>query len=180
MEIVDLSTGSIGNKIDMKILKCEHTRINGLDFNDIPFGKVFSDHMFLVDYEDGQWVNPEIRPYGNLSMSPAISALHYGQSIFEGMKAYKDVHGDVKVFRPRDNFLRFNRSAERMCMPAISEDIFMEALNNILALDSAWVPPVEGCALYIRPVMFATTEEIKVKTAEKFKFVILTCPVGPY
>jgi len=180
MEIVDMPTSSTENSVEIKISKTEHSRVQGVDFHNIPFGKVFSDHMFVVDFKDGQWLNPEIRPFGNLSMSPAISALHYGQAIFEGMKAYKDVNGAVKVFRPMDNFNRFNRSAERMCMPAVPEDLFMDALNTLLSLDSAWVPSVDGCALYIRPVMFATTAEIKVRTADEFKFAILTCPVGPY
>lgn len=180
MEIADMTTSSTENSVSIKISKSEETRVSGVDFNNIPFGKVFSDHMFIVEYKDGQWNNPEIRPFGNLSLSPAISALHYGQAIFEGMKAYKDAQGNVKVFRPESNFERFNRSAERMCMPAVPRELFMEALNSLLTLDSAWVPPVDGCALYIRPVMFATTAEIKVRTADEFVFAILTCPVGPY
>ena len=180
MGIVDLPTSNTENTVKIRILKSEDSRVSSVDFNNIPFGKVFSDHMFVVDYKEGEWINPEIRPFGNLSMSPAISALHYGQAIFEGMKAYKDGNGKVKVFRPYDNFNRFNRSAERMCMPMVPEALFMDALKSLLSLDSAWVPPVDGCALYIRPVMFATTAEIKVRTADEFKFAILTCPVGPY
>jgi len=175
-----MATSNTENSVGIKISKREHSRVEQVDFNNIPFGKVFSDHMFVVDFKDGEWGNPEIRPFGNLSMSPAISALHYGQAIFEGMKAYKDLNGDVKIFRPHDNFKRFNKSAERMCMPAVPEALFTDALHSLLALDSAWVPPVDGCALYIRPVMFATTAEIKVRTADEFKFAILTCPVGPY
>ncbi|MBL4658626.1 MAG: branched-chain amino acid aminotransferase [Flavobacteriales bacterium] len=175
-----MTTSSTENSVNIKISQTEATRVGSVDFHNIPFGKVFSDHMFLVDYKDGEWSNPVIRPFGNLSLSPAISALHYGQAIFEGMKAYKDVNGIVKVFRPEANYKRFNKSAERMCMPQLPKDLFMDALNSLLTLDSAWVPPVEGCALYVRPVMFATTAEIKVRTADEFIFAILTCPVGPY
>jgi len=171
---------NIEDKDIIRIIKSAGSRVNEVDFNNIAFGKVFSDHMFLSEYKDGLWENHRVQPYGNLSLSPAISALHYGQAIFEGMKAYKDIDGNVKVFRPHDNFLRFNKSAERMCMPQLSENLFMEALANLLTIDAAWVPQIEGCALYIRPVMFATTAEIKVKTSEEFLFAILTCPVGPY
>jgi len=178
MEMTD--TLHVEKGIPMDVIKTAISRIDEVDFNDIPFGKIFSDHMFVVDYRDGQWHNPTIMPYGNLEMSPAISALHYGQAIFEGMKAYKTEEGKVLIFRPEDNVKRMNRSAERMCMPSIPEELFMDALTQLLEMDAAWVPPVEGCSLYIRPVMFATTAEIKVKTAEEYKFVILTCPVGPY
>ena len=110
MEIADMTTSSTENSVKIKISQTEATRVAGVDFNNIPFGKVFSDHMFLADFKDGEWINPEIKPFGNLSLSPAISALHYGQAIFEGMKAYKDVNGNVKVFRPEENYERFNRS----------------------------------------------------------------------
>lgn len=178
MDIAD--TYHVDNQIEMDIIKTDASRIATVDFDNIPFGKIFSDHMFMVDYKDGKWLTPQIRPYGNLVMSPAISALHYGQAIFEGLKAYRSDEGKVLVFRPLDNFNRLNRSAERMCMPAFPEDLFMGALETLLVMDREWVPSVEGCSLYIRPVMFATTAEIKVKPAEDFKFVILTCPVGPY
>ena len=178
MDITD--TSHVVNGLEMDIIKTEVSRVSSVDFNNIPFGKIFSDHMFMVDYKDGKWQQPQIRPYGNLEMSPAISGLHYGQAIFEGLKAYRREDGKILVFRPLDNFNRMNRSAERMCMPDFPEDLFMGALDKLLSLDKDWVPSAEGCSLYIRPVMFATTAEIKVKTAEEYKFVILTCPVGPY
>jgi len=177
---MDMPTSSTEKSVQIKVSKSDNTRVGGIDFNNIPFGKVFSDHMFVVDYKDCQWNEPEIKPFGNISISPAISALHYGQAIFEGLKAYKDHSGNVSVFRPMDNHNRFNSSAKRMCMPALPGSLFMDALNQLLSLDRDWVPAVEGCALYIRPVMFATTAEIKVKTSEEFKFAIMTCPVGPY
>ncbi len=156
------------------------SRISQLDINNIEFGKLFSDHMLVVDYKDEAWQNPEILPYGNITMSPATSALHYGQAIFEGMKAYKDANGDILLFRPLDNFRRLNISAERMCMPAITEDIFMQGLEQLLRLDAAWVPPTAGCALYIRPFMFATDDFIGVRPSSKYRFTIFSCPVGAY
>lgn len=156
------------------------SRISDLDINNIEFGKIFSDHMLVADYKDGAWQNPQILPYGNMGLSPATSALHYGQAIFEGMKAYKDANGDILLFRPLDNFRRLNISAERMCMPAITEDIFMQGLEQLLRLDAAWVPPTAGCALYIRPFMFATDDFIGVRPSSSYRFVIFSCPVGAY
>jgi len=158
----------------------ETSRISELDYNNIEFGKIFSDHMLVADYRDGKWESPQILPYGNMALSPATSALHYGQSIFEGMKAYKDANGDILLFRPLDNFHRLNASAERMCMPQLPEDIFMQGLEQLLRLDAAWVPPTSGCALYIRPFMFATDEFIGVRPSSSYRFVIFTCPVGAY
>ncbi|WP_299755009.1 branched-chain amino acid aminotransferase [uncultured Pontibacter sp.] len=156
------------------------SRIAELDFNNIEFGKIFSDHMLVADYKDNEWQSPQILPYGNMTMSPATSALHYGQSIFEGMKAYKDANGDILLFRPLENFRRLNKSGERMCMPAITEDIFMKGLEQLLRLDAAWVPPTAGCALYIRPFMFATDDFIGVRPSASYRFTIFTCPVGAY
>ena len=166
--------------IDIKVNKVTNSRINELDYNNIPFGKIYSDHMFVADYIDGEWKNFEIRPYENLSLSPATSALHYGQSIFEGMKAHKWSDGTINIFRATENAKRLNVSAKRMCMPEIPEEIFMEGLNQLIKLDNAWVPPTEGTSLYIRPFMFATDEYIGVKPSESYKFMIFTCPVGKY
>jgi branched-chain amino acid aminotransferase len=161
--------------------KCvAESRISELDYNNIEFGKIFSDHMLVADYKDGEWQQPEILPYGNMSLSPATSAIHYGQSIFEGMKAYKDANGDILLFRPLDNLKRLNISADRMCMPNIKEDIFMQGLEQLLRMDAAWVPPTEGCALYIRPFMFATDDFIGVRPSSNYRFTIFTCPVGAY
>ncbi len=167
-------------RMEIEVIKSAVSRVNDVDFDNIPFGKIFSDHMFVVDFLDNEWMQPTIMPYGTLEMSPAISALHYGQAIFEGMKAYKGADGIVRIFRPFDNIKRMNKSAKRMCMAQIPESLFIDGLTQLVSMDSAWVPTQDGCSLYIRPVMFATTAEIKVKTADQFKFVILTCPVGPY
>ncbi len=166
--------------ISIKITKTTHSRINTCDFNNIQFGAVFSDHMFVVDYEDGKWSDPEILPYGPLSLSPSTFALHYGQAIFEGMKAYKNADGEAQLFRPKDNMKRLNQSAKRMGMAELPEEIFMEGLKQLIAIDSDWIPTKAGSSLYIRPYMFATDEFVGVRPAKHFKFVIFTCPVNAY
>jgi branched-chain amino acid aminotransferase len=166
--------------ISIKITKTTHSRINTCDFNNIQFGTVFSDHMFVVDYEDGNWINPEILPFGPLSLSPSTFALHYGQAIFEGMKAYKNTNGEAQLFRPKDNIKRLNQSAKRMAMAELPEEIFMEGLKQLIAIDSNWIPTKSGSSLYIRPYMFATDEFVGVRPAKHFKFVIFTCPVNAY
>jgi len=166
--------------ISIKINKNSQSRINTCDFNNIEFGKIFSDHMFRVDYENGEWQTGEILPYGNISFSPALSSLHYGQSIFEGMKAFKDVQGNPQLFRPLDNFERFNISAQRMGMPTIPEELFMGGLSELVKLDQNWIPTKEGSSLYLRPFMFATDDFIGVRTSINYTFIIFCCPVNSY
>ncbi|MGE0932500.1 branched-chain amino acid aminotransferase [Peijinzhouia sedimentorum] len=163
-----------------KIEKVAKSRISDIDFKNIVFGRVYSDHMFIADYTEGQWNNPRIKAYENISLSPANTTLHYGQSVFEGMKAYKMKDGSVGIFRPHRNFERINISAERMCIPGLSEDLFMNGLVELLKLDRAWVPNIPGTSLYIRPFIFATDEFIGIRPSDNFKFIIFTCPVGPY
>jgi branched-chain amino acid aminotransferase len=158
----------------------QKSKIEEVDFNNLVFGRNIADHMFVVDYVDGEWQEPRIEPYDNLSISPATATLHYGQAIFEGMKAYKNEAGEVLMCRPLDNLNRFNISAERMCMPQIPEEIFMSGLTELLRLDAAWVPDAEGSSLYIRPFMFATDAYLGVKASDTYKFIIFTCPVGTY
>ena len=122
---------------EIQINKTSNSRINQVDWDNLPFGKVFSDHMFVMDYKDGQWQNPQIQPYGDLSMSPATSVLHYGQSCFEGMKAHKNEEGDILLFRPYENASRFNVSADRMCMPTIPEDFFVD--RNARSIENFYV-----------------------------------------
>lgn len=166
--------------MNIQITKTQNSRINEVDFDNLPFGRVFSDHMFTMDYEDGEWKNPEIVPYGNLSLSPATSSIHYGQSIFEGMKAFKNRSGEIQIFRPLENAKRLNKSAERMAIPQLPESVFMDALKTLLDLDKAWVPDAEGSSLYIRPYIFATDTYIGIKPSDNYKFMIFTCPVGAY
>jgi branched-chain amino acid aminotransferase len=166
--------------LDIKITQTPHSRLQETDFTDLPFGRTFSDHMLLADYADGEWKNFEILPYGEISLSPAISALHYGQAFFEGLKAYKHADGQVSVFRPDKNAIRFNKSAERLCMPALPEEMFVQSIAAIVDLDRDWIPSQANHAMYIRPAMFATDPFLGVQPSATYKYMVLTGPVGPY
>lgn len=166
--------------MNITIHKTENSRINDVDWDNLPFGKVFSDHMFVMDYKDGKWSNPVIKPFANLELSPATSVLHYGQTFFEGMKAYKNEANEILMFRPMENAKRFNISADRMCMPEVPTEMFMNALKELLNLDREWVPSKSGYSLYIRPFMIATDPYVGIKPSDTYKFVIFTCPVGAY
>lgn len=148
--------------------------------NDIPFGKIFSDHMFVARYRDGHWQQPEILPYGPLQISPSMSSLNYGQSVFEGMKAFRGADQEVLLFRPDANHRRLNQSARRLAMPEVPKDLFLDGLKELVQIDRNWIPSREQGALYIRPLYFATDEYIGVKTSESYLLSIFTCPVGPY
>ena len=166
--------------IDIKIQKADKSKLGEIDFNNIQFGKVYADHMFLADYEDGAWKNFKIAPYDYLRLSPANSALHYGQSVFEGMKAYRNIRGEAVLFRAYDNFKRLNISAERMCIPQIPEEVFMGGLRQLIKIDEKWIPGKADTALYIRPYIFATDEYIGIRPSDTYKFIIFCCPVGAY
>lgn len=165
---------------DIKIQKVETSKLQSLSFENLPFGKYFSDHMLEADYEDGEWKNVEIKPYQPLLLEPSTAALHYGQAIFEGIKAYRDDNGVVSIFRPYDNFVRFNVSAERLQMPAVPEEIFMEGMRMLIDLERKWIPDQKDHSLYIRPFMFSTDAVIGVKPSESYKFIIICSPTGPY
>ena len=165
---------------DFNITKIERSKLNDINLENIPFGKYMTDYMLEVDYENGKWQTPEIKPYQPMLMSPSLAAIHYGQSIFEGVKAYKNADGEPYIFRPLDNFKRFNKSAERMQMPTIPEEIFIEGIKQLVKLDSKWIPAKEDHSLYIRPFMFSTDETIGVKPSETYKFMIILSPTGPY
>lgn len=167
-------------KSNIHITKVQESRIENVDFDNIPFGRVFSDHMFVADYRDGEWRDYRIVPFAPFTMHPASMVLHYGQAIFEGMKASKSLDDKPMLFRPEMHAQRINRSAQRMMMPDFPEDIFVEALHHLIDLDAAWIPPKEGSALYIRPYMFATDEFIGVRPSDTYRFIIFTGPVGPY
>jgi branched-chain amino acid aminotransferase len=166
--------------LDIKITKSNHSRLQETDFDNLPFGKTFSDHMFVADYADGEWKNFQIVPYGEIGLSPAISALHYGQAFFEGIKAYKHADGQVSVFRPNKNAIRFNKSAERLCMPTLPEEIFIQSILALVDIDRDWVPSKANHALYIRPFMFATDPYLGVTPSSTYKYMVLIGPVGPY
>jgi branched-chain amino acid aminotransferase len=162
------------------IQRCEVSRISQVNFDDLPFGRVFSDHMFIMEYADGKWSQGSIVPFQNISLNPASSVIHYGQSIFEGIKAFRNVDGRISIFRPEENIKRFNKSAERMCMPQLDKNVFLEALKQLIDVDNKWVPESMEASLYIRPFMFSTDEYIGVKPSETYRFIIFTCPVGKY
>lgn len=164
----------------LRVTKVERSKLNDISMENIPFGKYFTDHMLEADFENGEWKNVEIKPYQPLVLSPSVAALHYGQAIFEGIKAYKDASGNAFIFRPHDNFSRFNISAERIQMPAVPEDIFIEGMRRLIELDKNWIPAKPDHSLYIRPFMFASDEVIGVKPSDTYKFLILLSPTGPY
>ena len=165
---------------DFNITKVERSKLNDINLQNIPFGKYFTDHMLEADYEDGEWKNIEIKPYQPLLLSPSCAALHYGQAIFEGIKAYKNQQGEAFIFRPFDNFKRFNISSERMAMPQIPEEIFIEGMRQLIDIDKSWIPQQQDHSLYIRPFMFSSDDVIGVKPSEKYKFMIILSPTGPY
>lgn len=165
---------------NISIEKVSVSKISEVDFSNIQFGRSFSDHMLEINYKDGAWQAPTIKPYANLSLAPSLATLHYGQSIFEGLKAHKGPNGEAILYRAIDNARRMNTSAVRMCMPEIPEDLFMEGLKALIDLDRNWIPPVENGSLYIRPLLFAADEYIGVKASDQYKFLIFTCPVGAY
>ncbi len=166
--------------LPFRVTRTTQSRIAQVDWENLPFGKVFSDHMLIMDYRDGAWQEPEIVPFGPIDMHPAMSAIHYGQSIFEGMKANRTPNGEITIFRPDMNAKRFIESSERMCMPVIPEEMFMELVRKMVEVDKDWIPQRDGYSLYIRPFLFATDEFIGIKPSETYKFMIFTCPVGAY
>lgn len=166
--------------LDIKLTKSTVSRLQETDFDNLPFGRTFTDHMLVADYADGEWKNFEILPYGPIELSPAISALHYGQAFFEGIKAYKHADGKVTIFRPDKNAIRFNKSADRLCMPQLPEDLFIQSIAALVDLDRDWIPTKANHALYIRPFMFATDPYLGVTPSGTYKYIVLIGPVGPY
>ncbi|GGI55727.1 branched-chain amino acid aminotransferase [Winogradskyella haliclonae] len=165
---------------NINITKVEQSKVDALDFDNIPLGTTFTDHMFICDYENGEWINPRIVPMGLIPTHPAAMALHYGQAIFEGMKAYKDTHGEPMLFRPDQNAKRLNTSADRMGMPHFPEDLFVEGLKELVSLEHNWIPPKDGSALYLRPFMYADEPFIGMRAATHYKFIIMASPAGPF
>jgi len=166
--------------LDIQVTKIERSKLRDIDLGNLPFGKYFTDHMLEAEYENGKWTNVEIKPYQPLVLEPSLAALHYGQAIFEGIKAYKDQNGEAFIFRPFDNFRRFNISAHRMNMPQVPEEIFMEGMRRLVALDKNWIPGKADHSLYIRPFMFSTDTMLGVRPSDKYKFLIILSPAGPY
>jgi branched-chain amino acid aminotransferase len=161
-------------------IRTSKSRLKETDFDHLPFGKIFSDHMFVAECHNKKWDNFRIMPYGPLNYSPALAVFHYGQAVFEGMKAYRSPEGEILFFRPDENYNRMIRSSERLCMPEIPSEVFYHGLNELVKVDQDWIPKGAHDALYIRPVFYAVDEVIGVKSSENYHFVILTCPTGPY
>lgn len=166
--------------VDINITKAERSKLKEINLENLPFGRFFTDHMLEADYEHGEWKNVEIKPYQPLLLEPSLSALHYGQAIFEGIKAYRNESGEAFIFRPYDNFRRFNTSAHRMNMPAVPEEIFIEGMRQLIELDKNWIPARKDHSLYIRPFMFATDCMLGVKPSDNYKFLVILSPTGPY
>lgn len=164
----------------IKLEKTKYSKINSVDFSNLPFGQTCTDHMFVCDFANGEWQQPQIIPYQNISLDPSSKIFHYGQSVFEGMKAYKDAEGKTWLFRPLDNQKRINISAKRLAIPELPEEYFMEGLKALLQLDSDWIPTAEGSSLYIRPFVFATGNGFHASPADEYKFIIACSPSGAY
>lgn len=165
---------------NISINTVEESKVKQLDFNNIPLGTTFTDHMFICDYENGNWVNPRIEPLSLIPTHPAAMALHYGQAIFEGMKATVDTEGNPMLFRPVDNAMRLNESADRMGMPHFPLELFVEGLKQLVSIEQHWIPPIDGSALYLRPFMYADEPFIGMRAATHYKFIIITSPAGPF
>lgn len=164
----------------MIIKKAEKSRIDGVDFDNLGFGQIFSDHMVTVSFSEGSWQPPKIVPYGNIEIAPSMCSLHYGQAVFEGLKAFRTGNGSINLFRPETYHARFNRSCARLCIPSMDFDLFLSGMRELLLLDQAWVPRKRGCSLYIRPFVFATDNFLGVHVAKTYLFMIITSPVGAY
>ena len=163
-----------------KINRTSSSRIDEADLETPGFGRTFSDHMLEMEYRDGHWGVPEIKPYGSIEITPSLNVLHYAQSVFEGLKAYYVDEETINLFRPEKNYERMVRSCERMCIPKIGEDVFLEGIKQLIKLDYQWVPKKEGNTLYIRPFACAFDPIIAARKAENYRFYIITSPVGSY
>jgi branched-chain amino acid aminotransferase len=166
--------------LEISVQRTAHSRITGIDWQHLPFGRIYSDHMLMMDYHHGTWHKPTIIPFGPISLHPGNTTLHYGQSIFEGMKAIRGHDNRITLFRPELNARRFNESCQRMCMPGIPEPLFIELVKAHARFERDWVPAIDNAALYLRPFLFATDEALGVRPSETYKFMILSCPAGAY
>ena len=166
---------------EITVTRTTQPKVKPTDESKLGFGKIFTDHMFLMDYEAGKgWFNPRVVPYGNFSLDPATTVFHYGQAIFEGTKCYRRADGGLQLFRPADNMARMTRSAKRMGMPALDEETALAGLKKLVELDADWVPHQDGTSLYIRPTMIATDLMLGVHAAARYLFFIICSPVGSY
>ena len=166
--------------MDIDIQLIEQSKIDSVDFNNLTFGRTFTDHMLVCNFADGKWQTPQIKPYGPMLFEPSARVFHYGQAVFEGMKAFKDDNDDVFLFRPDENFSRINKSAERLAMPHVPEDVFTKGLKKLLEVDNDWIKKGFGNSLYIRPFIIATEGAIAASPAEEYQFIIICSPAQSY
>ena len=171
---------TVAIEVKIKTRKVRKSRIGEVDFSHLSFGEQFSDHMFRMDYASGAWQEPAIVPFGKIEVLPSLSTLHYGQSVFEGLKAFRANGGGVNIFRPDKHAERMWHSSDRLCIPRVDKDLFIDAVEALVKLDYPWIPSAKGTSLYIRPLTFATEDYIGVRVSEKYSFFILTGPVGAY
>ena len=171
---MDLST------LEIPVEKTAKSRLPEVDFAHLPFGKIYTDHMFICTYRDGSWQDPKVVPYQPISLEPAAKVFHYGQTVFEGMKAYKDTDGKVWLFRPEQNQRRLNISAKRLAIPEVPKAVFMEGLKTLLRTDQDWIPQSEGSSLYVRPFIFASGRGFHASPADEYTFIIACSPSGSY
>ncbi len=165
---------------EIPVRRIDQSRIDQVDFDHLGFGGVYSDHMFVMEYRDGGWCQPRIEPYGPLSLTPGMASLHYGQSVFEGLKAFRGVDDRIRLFRPERNAERLNVSCERLCMPSVDPALFVEAVRRLVQIDHAWIPRRRGESLYIRPLLIGTEEYLEVRPAQHYLFIIMTAPARAY
>ena len=169
---------------DFPVTRVEQSRLGQVDFDQLGFGAIFSDHMFSMDYQEGAWSNPRIHPYAPLSLEPGVSMLHYGQTVFDGYKAFRGVDGEARIFRPDMNARRLYDSCLRLCIPVMPadalHDIMINATRELIQLDHAWMPSAWGQSLYVRPLIIATEVTLEVRAARSYRFMIMTSPVGAY
>ena len=164
----------------LNIHRSTTSKIGQVDFDHLEFGKNYSDHMMFCDFKDGEWQTPQIVPYGPMEFAPSTKVFHYGQAVFEGMKAFKNEKGEINLFRPDQNFARINRSSKRMAIPEFPEEYFFESIKILLQLDKDWVPQKDGYSLYIRPFVIATEEGVAASESNQYRFMIITCPTQAY
>ncbi len=166
--------------MEIQIVQTSRSKLDEVNLDDLGFGEIFSDHMFMLPYKDGRWQSPSIRPFGNIEVSPSLCTLHYGQAVFEGLKAFYRKDGAISLFRPERYHARFVRSCRRLCIPPLDWESFIEAARQLITLDRGWVPKKRGYSLYVRPFVFATDNFLGVHVSNTYLFMIITSPVGAY
>jgi branched-chain amino acid aminotransferase len=165
---------------DIKIQRAEKTRYNDVDWNNLRFGVYFSDHIFVSDYINGKWDGGRIEPYGEMGFEPALCTLHYGQTVFEGLKAFRDVKGGANIFRPDENAKRMNNSSDMVCIPKFDEKLMVEGISELVKIDKKFIPDKKGQSLYIRPFVFGTGNFLGVSASPTYRLIVITSPVGSY